>query len=190
MGKFTLLGLLAASCVCAIAAFAAFAARGDGGSGYPVRIALAPATPSTQPEGSAPEAVPNLEPSAVVFETKETDQQVAVASSSAVSAPGSGLRLQNIEFDLRESRHGRKGATGSEISVTKKLVVDGADAGTARILVGPGSQILVSSRDLEPVAGRVGSLEGDPAFLSFDQLRDRGLRVRYDPLRDVIEIIS
>ena len=189
MGKFTLLVVLVASC--AIAAVTALAMRRDDGSAYPVRIALAPATPDgTAPAASAPEADTNSETTPASIQESEQAQQVTVSSPAAVSALASGLRLEDIEFDLADSVHGRESVNGSEVSVTKKLVVNGADAGTARILVGRGSQISVSSQDLETVAGGVATVEGDPAFLSFDQLRDRGLRVRYDPLKDVIEIGS
>lgn len=79
--------------------------------------------------------------------------------------------------------------------MAKKSVSLGGNAlGTVELALGQGSVVAVGRRDLQSlVAGKdeglsaaLDGIEGD--LVSFDTLRDRGVRIRYDALADMVVI--
>lgn len=133
------------------------------------------------------------------------DPEIAVAAAVAVrsqaSEPDQAARLSptsksdgllEVSFDLSQPDV----LDRSSLDVRKFVRVNGADAGQATVRVGAGSALYIASEDLRTLlsaASRVDLAErlasgAEQPFLGFDEVRDRGLNLRYDAASDSILI--
>lgn len=178
----------------------------DSNPGYPVRLTLPqarpwasfltttsqadllPAEPSDAPANAMPADAfdqplarfPEPAPS-----TRAGEFSAAFASRSAVT---------DLKFDI--STFGRTAPAKSERSIVaeKAVSLGGKALGAVELSLGHGSVVAVGRRDLQSlVAGKdeglsaaLAAMEGD--LVSFDALRDRGVRIRYDALADTVVI--
>lgn len=185
----------------------------DSNPAYPVRLTLPWARPwasilATPSEAHLLPAGPSDAPAeltaseADVIPPEASDPPLAPSSDPAAStiARGSSAAfasrsvLTDFKFDI--STFDQTAPARSERSiVTKKAVSLGGNAlGTVELALGHGSVVAVGRRDLQSlVAGRdeglsatLATMEGD--LVSFDALRDRGVRIRYDALADAVVI--
>jgi hypothetical protein len=133
------------------------------------------------------------------------DPQIAVAAALAVRSqapePEQAARISpsarpdsllDVSFDLSQPDR----VDRSSLDVRKVVRVDGADAGQATVRVGAGSALYIASEDLRTLlssASRVDLAErlasgAEQPFLGFDEVRDKGLNLRYDAASDRILI--
>lgn len=99
--------------------------------------------------------------------------------------------LARVKFDLSDP-YASVGEGGSAIEVRKELRVNGVDIGPAAIRVSEDSTLSIARDKLNEVLGRLGrsdvarQLGGSRSagFVSFDEIRRRGVEVRYDAPSD------
>lgn len=175
---------------------------GPGGSGEVQRLTLhgdgAPASPAgTQQAGSdAPTDQDTKEQASSSPERAQDTSPDAdisgAAQASARALPQSRISsndqaLLRTDFDLADIT----GETQA-IEVTKPIHLDGRAIGVASLSIDRNSRLLVSSKDL----GRLlpselfARIDSEASHVGFDELRDAGLDIRYDPLADTIRIKS
>lgn len=122
----------------------------------------------------------------------EAGTQPPPARAAAAQSPRSGLL--DMDFDI--ATFGKEApAIGSRtIRTSKPLNHGGNRVGSVDLALGQGSvvsvdrhalQTLVAGKD-DKIAAALAAMEGE--MVSFDALRDRGIRIRYDPLADAVVI--
>lgn len=154
--------------------------------------ASAPETDETddQPETTPDEAAPQppfaaqfanlIDPQAAAEPASAT--QPAIAPSSPPS-PGRQrpTRLQDVTFDL-----GAGPEAASSIEVRKTVRLNGADVGMLDVRIDESARIYANGSQLAallpPESVRPAATADQ--FLSFDQLRNAGVDIRYDPTQD------
>lgn len=113
-------------------------------------------------------------------------------NQAVVIAPTRGpIGLLAVNYDLAsENTQARE-----TLDVRKSVRFNGRDAGQATIRVGSGSRLFIDSDDLRTLlaaaertdlAGELSN--GQQSFVGFDEVRERGLNVRYDAVSDRILI--
>lgn len=108
-----------------------------------------------------------------------------VAASNAAYSRQHGIMLSN--FDLGNAQR-----ADEPIEISKAIFLNGQELGIASFSVDQGSRLRVSARDLArllPAELHDRIKPGKPQ-IGFDELRDAGLDIRYDPLADTIQIRS
>lgn len=111
---------------------------------------------------------------------------VDVPKPAATRAGG----LLAVDFDLSRPYDGASVAEdGEAIDVRKSVRLNGAEAGSAKIRVTSGSTLLMARDELGRLLARAGLAElagqvGSGGYVSFDDMRDKGITVRYDPVTD------
>lgn len=117
-----------------------------------------------------------------------TGSQTGAGHDALSEHPGDLVR---VKFDLSGS-YASAGEGGSAIEVRKELRVNGVDLGPAAIRVSEDSTLSIARDKLNEVLGRLGrndvarQLGGSRSagFVSFDEIRRRGVEVRYDAPSD------
>ena len=117
---------------------------------------------------------------------------VMPANPAGIAQADQPYGLLDVSYDLSQP----SSQSGSALELRKNVRFNGADAGSATIRVGTGSALYIASDDLRTmlVAAQRADLaeslsEGaDGSFVGFDQVRQNGLNLRYDPLSDRILI--
>ena len=101
----------------------------------------------------------------------------------APAPPRSGAFLVS-DFDLAA------GASSSKsVQLSKPVWLNGRSAGTVELRIGSASEVYVRRDDIAGLLdGKVPLPQGDGGFVTLDQLRDRGLDIRYNASRDVLAI--
>jgi hypothetical protein len=121
-------------------------------------------------------------------QARDPERNVPARSPQARQPEG----LLEVSFNLAEA-----GAMDrSSLDVRKGVRFNGADAGQATIRVGAGSALYIASEDLRTLlsaAKRVDLVESLAAgaqqpFVGFDEVRQKGLNLRYDAVSDRILI--
>lgn len=187
MGRFGLAGVILASCSCVIAVISVAGVQWQRPSDFRIRFALPPTTSDTSAPARPSETPSDSQAPAKPVALAEKVGAAAIPLGTANLAAGPHLAIYDIDYDLKESvAVNNRGS--SETALTMPVGVEGKIVGSAHFRVGSGSQVLISRRDLEALVEIPGLDAGDAGFVSFDQLRDRGLTVRYDPLKGVVEI--
>ena len=186
----------------------AFAGIGSPSSGgYYVRIELPPvqiadAKHLTDLEGEvrlreslATEAQATPQPALpIALAASPTDQIQASAQGSRTALPQVRATggLMDVSFDLSQPG----GSDRSAIELRKGVRFNGRDAGQATIRVGAGSSLFIASDDLRTLlsaAQRADLVDGlssgaEKPFVGFDEVRRKGLSLRYDAASDQIVI--
>ena len=145
---------------------------------------LRQANPAT-PDGASPEvAMKGSDPEKISAGTVPVANTVSGASRRAV-ANG----LLPIRFDLSNPRSSTPSSGAPAIDITKPVRLNGADAGSAVIHVRSDSQLFVERDEIRAIVAKAGLKEladriGRSGEVSFDELRNKGLAIRYDPVSD------
>lgn len=163
-------------------------------SGYPIRLELPQA--QGRAAGAATPAPANdlgnaatLSPDQAVLSADEGGRPPA-ARAAMSSRPG----LLDVQFDIATFGKVAPPSGGRTIRTSKSLNHGGSRVGSVDLALGQGSvvsvdrqalQTLVGDKD-ENLAAALAGMEGE--MVSFDALRDRGVRIRYDPLADAVVI--
>lgn len=166
---------------------------------YPIRIALPP-----------PEGVGGLSPAASLAPSEGEIVPEATGPAAAALGPfadwsstpqgeksGGAQRLvADIKFDLAQvSRGGEYIGRGASLEVRKPVNLDGAYQGEARIYVLSDSLLAINRDELNRLlvtAGKPNLDRGTPGseaageIITFDDLRELGIGIRYDPNGDRI----
>jgi len=119
-------------------------------------------------------------------------RRVAAGGPGAAPAPAATRAggLLAVDFDLSRPYDGASIADdGEAIDVRKPVRLNGAEAGSATVRVTPGSTLLMAREELGRLLARAGLAElagqvGSGGYVSFDDMRDKGITVRYDPVTD------
>jgi hypothetical protein len=146
----------------------------------PLDAAEARVTPQT-PVPLASAAIPADRTQGSEQSLKKPTQQVRTSNG-----------LMDVSFDLSQSA----GSDRSAIELRKGVRFNGTDAGQVTIRVGAGSSLFIASDDLRTLlsaaqrADLVDSLSsgGEQPFVGFDEVRRKGLNLRYDAASDQIVI--
>lgn len=165
-----------------------------GAPGYPIRLKLprtsrlgAGAAASTEVEGATPPAG-----AAAQHAISTGDDADGPSEARAAAPPHSGLL--DMHFDIATFGKVAPPGGGRTIRTSKALNHGGNRVGSVDLALGHGSvvsvdrqalQTLVAGED-ERIAAALAGMEGE--MVSFDALRDRGIRIRYDPLADAVVI--
>ena len=169
---------------------------------YPIRLNLPPprASQNANSAASSPAAATSAEPT-------ERDGTLSPANpddTTAISDLAGRGRLAvadqegvlPLDFDISPGTGNRAPPPGgSQIDTRKAISLNGVDAGSINVRVGRDSRIYLDraglAQALESIDDRTGAriVEGQgQQFLSVDDLRARGLAVRYDPVADRIRL--
>ena len=110
----------------------------------------------------------------------------SVASNSAAARAANfvmadGREVIRTDFDLGAATMQRSG-----IEVRKPLTIDGRAVGEVAITINDASRLYISAADLRRVLPQdlAGRVEQGDSFVAFDALRQSGIVIRYDPVRD------
>lgn len=144
-------------------------------------------------ESSEPEEIVEAG-SQMAFGIDPTSQRGASEQNQAAQIRPAGRPgdLLEVSFDLSRPDM----VDRSSLDVRKGVKFNGAEAGQATIRVGAGSALFIASEDLRTLlsaasrvdlADRLASGTEQP-FLGFDEVRERGLNLRYDATSDRILI--
>lgn len=98
-----------------------------------------------------------------------------------------GQQLLAIDFDL-----GSVDDRSRDVEISKPIRLNGQELGVANLAIDQRSQLHLSSRDLSDLLPEelFARIDTGTSYIGFDELRAQGLVVRYDPLADVIELVS
>ncbi|SKB87929.1 hypothetical protein [Sphingopyxis flava] len=163
-----------------------------GASRSPVSVALPPPTPFTGEEEAQLSREGDMQPSDASLALVSIDDQANVRTEAS-ARPSDPLpsNLLGVKFDLSDP-YAWTEEGGSAIEIRKSLRVNGVDVGSAAIQVGEDSTLSIARDKLKEALARHG--RGDIAeelgksrsggFVSFDEIRRRGVEVRYDAPSD------
>jgi len=183
--------------------------RLSGAGGYPVRIALPPSPADIVPlvpeeleeqvaEGpQAGEAAEELLPDA----DDETSLAAAQTEEALTGTAAQRGVLLSLKYDLSDpSTLNEDNAAAAEVEIAKQVRVNGTDVGQATIRVTSGSTLLIARDEVVSLLETAGQTEMAKAltaeaaasgrFVSFEELRQRGMEVRYDAATDRIALSS
>ncbi|MEL1249649.1 hypothetical protein [Aurantiacibacter gilvus] len=139
-------------------------------------------------EAEGLDGTPTLEPSDSTT-VAGTDLQLGgtLQDRGQVQTLPDGQQMLRINFDL-----GSVDDNSNDVEISKPIRFNGQEVGIANLAIDQRSQLLVSSEDLsnflpEELFARI---DTGATYIGFDDLRARGLVVSYDPLADVVEIVS
>lgn len=181
------------------------------GSGYPVRIVL--------PEVGPTVALALAQDSASMVEAEAVDELPSDAADPALAALGDAANLAeaqsgprpadskargdvflNLDFDLADpSTASTADAATADVEVAKSVRVNGTDLGQATIRVTPGATVLIARDEVvalleaagqENLAAIMTGASSPDGFVSFEEMRRRGLNIRYDAADDHISLSS
>ncbi len=149
------------------------------------RIAMADAATDTAELVETPEDIDDGAQDESENPANDSTAPVQVAEVAEPAEVG-GRPVMNVAFDLggNDLSHG--------LHVTKRIILNGTVLGTAGLTIDQRSRLYVSSADLgkllpDELFARVNT---GATYMTFDDLRQGGLEVRYDPLEDVVQIAS
>ena len=194
------------------AAFARLVFNGDGGAkaaaslDYPVRIELPVSTaaadaargPASIADPSVVDTLPEIESAIERVDQWTMDEPKLAALSpprSDVSAPVRSARPGVVSARFEIATFGRVAtASDNEVRARKPLVVSGEKIGAIELAMGQGSIVSVDRQELSDLVGNrapalsaaLARLEGDR--VTFDTVRTREIRIRYDALSDTVVI--
>ena len=132
--------------------------------------------------------------SQMAFGIDSTGQMAAPEQNQAAQIPPASRPADLLEVSFDLSRPDM--VDRSSLDVRKGVRFNGAEAGQATIRVGAGSALFIASEDLRTLlsaasrvdlADRLASGAEQP-FLGFDEVREKGLNLRYDAASDRILI--
>lgn len=162
-----------------------------------LRVALSPHV-ERQTDFVSPETLTSEEPLSLV-EATDTDIQVDLARSNASPASAArpaqpstwsladGQEVLALQFDLATQEDLRAG-----LEVRKPMRVNGAAVGEVAIAINGNSRLYISATDLRRVLpqelGR--RLVADTDFVAFDDVRESGIAIRYDPVADALNVTT
>ena len=135
---------------------------------------------------------PALPPPALAASPTDRTQYPEQGAKTAVPPAGATGGLLDVSFDLSQPG----GSDRSAIELRKGVRFNGTDAGQATIRVGAGSSLFIASDDLRALLSAAQrddlvdglSSEAEQPFVGFDEVRRRGLSLRYDAASDQIVI--
>lgn len=110
-------------------------------------------------------------------------------ASLALEADG----LLPLSFDIMRPGAGTEMVDGDAIVVRKSVRVNDLAAGSLPIYIDGNSRLLVDPKELKRVLSRSGitrDVDGGSGLLTFVQLRETGIDLRYDPLSDSLLITT
>lgn len=114
-----------------------------------------------------------------VQRTEQTKEQTVVLPN--------GERVIGVEFDL-----GSAADQLNDLEFSKPIHLNGREVGVASLSIDGQSRLRVSAEDLSSLLpGEVfARIDTGASYIGFDELRAGGLEVSYDPLADVVQIVS
>ncbi len=143
--------------------------------------------PGREPAGSsiAPQGLSNGADQPV--SARELQPATRSAQGQDLAAPLDQTGLLRTDFDLGDTKGEMRA-----IEIRKPIHLDGRAIGVASLSIDRHSRLRVSSEDLGKLlpAELYARVETKASHIGFDELRDAGLDVRYDPLADAIQIRS
>jgi hypothetical protein len=202
-----ILGTAGAVCFPVAIGVSELAPRGaNGGGGYPLRIALPEVKPtialvlardSAAIEEAQSEAEDELDAEAANLPLAVPSGETLAGAQARPSAVGSKARdnvLLDLDYDLSNSSGAfiSDSATG-DVEVAKRVRVDGTDLGQATIRVTSDATLLIARDEIVALLESTGHADmartmtaGAPngRFISFEELRQRGINVHYDAAAD------
>lgn len=112
-------------------------------------------------------------------------REVAPSPRSASDVADPALPVMNVDFDLA-----RQGAQPGDLEVSKDVVLDGRRLGSLHVSIDQASRLYIAGDDLaRMLPGELQAAVGAGGeFRSFEEIRAGGIDIRYDPVRDVLEI--
>ncbi len=112
-------------------------------------------------------------------EAARTQEQVLVLSG--------GQRVLGVDFDL-----GAMNDHSNDLEIAKPIHLNGRAVGLVNLAIDQQSRLHVSSEDLSNLLPEdmFARIDTGTRYIAFDELRAGGLDISYDPLADVIEIVS
>lgn len=115
----------------------------------------------------------------------DNDQDQMAAEQDFVLADGQ--RVMGVEFDLGAARD-----RSNDLEITKPIRLNGQAIGVANLAIDEQSRLRVSSEDLSNLLPEelFARIDNGANYIEFDELRAGGLDISYDPLADVIEIVT
>ena len=142
----------------------------------------APAASDTPAAGGAGLTLPGAPPP--IAATGAAMAMAAVQRPPVAPAPPRSGAFLVSDFDLAA------GASSSKsVQLSKPVWLNGRSAGTVELRIGSASEVYVRRDDIAGLLdGKVPLPQGDGGFVTLDQLRDRGLDIRYNASRDVLAI--
>ena len=111
--------------------------------------------------------------------TVQTEEQTVVLPN--------GERVIGVNFDL-----GSAADQLNDLEFSKPIHLNGREVGVASLSIDTQSRLRVSADDLSSLLpGEVfARIDTGASYIGFDELRAGGLEVSYDPLADVVQIVS
>lgn len=167
--------------------------------GYAVRFALPPSEPANAARSQRVAGTDNAQ-----LVSPAVPAPVAPAMSVPNATPVARVRsspeggVMDLRFDLADYPNARESRmNGSALEIRKPLAIDGTPGGEAMIAILPGSRLAIASEELErmlKVAGKEMSRVRRPAasadLYTFEELRDLGFQIHYDPVADRIQLFT
>lgn len=178
-----------------------------GAGSYAVRIPLPSArseliaSPVEAVAAEQPDETTEPEESDAAVQQSFTVQFANLIDPQATPEPGRGIqppvsttapatqqkpaRLQDLNFDL-----GAGPEAASTIEVRKTVRLNGADVGTLNVRIDESARLYANGSQLAALLPpeSVRPAASADQFLSFDQLRNAGVDIRYDPTQDRLTI--
>lgn len=159
--------------------------------------ALADPAADPAPVGNT-EAIPTLAPSvsdaiAEAARTGEAPPPPSLAATPPPLAPPVRNGVIATNFDLGDRGAAPERIAGDAVVVRKVFRMNGGDIGSAAVHVDAGSRLLVDRQDLARLLRDTGrtpppALQDASGLATFNDLRRRGIDLRYDPGSDTISL--
>jgi hypothetical protein len=213
----TLENALSLAVLLAISALAVFAAAGakmtssPRSTAYPIKISLGWPNPLDRSAAKAPVNNSRLATTDAAGNSGQTPGQIdgALQASNAPSAqaspgspapaPGAPQTAQTATgsagttpFLVSDFSLGSGPSAANAIEIRKPVVINGHAAGTVRMRIDATAEVYVRREDIAKLlAGKIALPDGgDQDFVALDQIRDRGIDVRYNAGKDALVITT
>lgn len=159
---------------------------------YPVRVELPQTIPVTNASAAAERDMP--EPKALAGDAGlQPPVAIALTGKGGAQTSADGSSLLKVDFDI--ATYGRVAPSGETgLRDSKAVILDGARLGQVDLSLGQGSVVSVDRRGLAELVRKrdpqlsaaLEEIAGER--ITLDALRDRRVRVRYDPISDALLI--
>lgn len=164
-------------------------------TGYRLRLELPESSPVSDGAQLAPAIPPETEVTGVSGEV-EVPSERASPPSEFTEAFAPSTRMAAIRFDIRAFGKVAPASDDRIVRASKTLRLGAQRLGSIDLALGQGSVVSVDRQALRAlvanddaqIASVLAGMDGE--MITFDTLRDRGVRIRYDPLTDAVVLDS